>query len=212
MPPISVSPLPLSLLSAALHCFTQHGLRTTSTERLASAAGLSHGSFYRLIGSKDDLLEAVYVYAIDQLAVPLPGDGPATRPSPGLHGQLAQWWQLLADAALAYPEAFAFWRLYRTSYYPLANDRPDLGPFVPFLAQVGPVLPALPTLAAPAFSPALLAGLLAAQWLAAMEVVLTNSGCRAQSTLRARVLTQAYAGWWQTTGLPLDTPAIAPAQ
>jgi hypothetical protein len=35
---------PPALLAAALACFTQHGLRTTSTHQLAQAAGLSHGS------------------------------------------------------------------------------------------------------------------------------------------------------------------------
>ena len=163
----------------------------------------SHGSFYRLIKSKDVLLEAVYTYAIEQFSVPLLGGGPATEPPPSLHGQLGQWWQQLADAALAHPEAFAFWRLYRTNLYPLASELLDLGPFVPFQAYVGPVLTALPAAAA------LLAALLVAQWLAAVEVVLTNPSCRAQSALRVHVLTQAYAGWWQTTGLPLDTPPIA---
>lgn len=77
----------------------------------------SHGSFYRLIRSKDALLEAVYTYAIEQFSVPLLGGGPATEPPPSLHVQLGQWWQQLADAALAHPEAFAFWRLYRTNLY-----------------------------------------------------------------------------------------------
>lgn len=65
------------------------------------------------------------------------------------------------------------------------------------------MLTALPAAAA------LLAALLAAQWLAAVEVVLTNPSCRAQPALRVHVLTQDYAGWWQTTDLPLDTPPIA---
>ena len=175
---------------------------------LPNASPLSHGSFYRLIGTKDRLLEAVYTYALDQLLVPLPA-GEAAPPRQGLHGQLARWWQQLADAALAHPEAFAFWRLYRTSLYPLANDRPDLGPSMLLLAHLRPVLPSSPAGGAPTFSATLLAELLAAQWLAAVEVALSNPGCRAQPALRAHLLVQAYAGWWRTTGLPHDTPAIA---
>jgi AcrR family transcriptional regulator len=200
-------PLPPDLLAAALACFAQHGLRTTSTPQLAAAAGLSHGRFYRLIGSKDALLEAVYASALAHLAVELPpaaGDAPAA----GLQGQLARWWHVLAQQALAHPDALAFWRRYRSSGELLGGPRPDLGPFVPLLAAVGPVLATLPAGAAPAFSPTLLAELLAAQWLAALEVVLTNPGCRAQPALRTQVLRQAYAGWWVATGLPGDTPAI----
>lgn len=209
MPAAPGLPLPPALLATALACFTQHGLRTTSTERMAVAAGLSHGSFYRLISSKDQLLEAVYTFALGQLAAPLTAGGGAAQLGEGLHEQLARWWQLLADAAQAHPQAFAFWRLYRTNWYPLASGSPDLGPFLPFLAHVGPVLAARPTGAPPAFSSTLLAELLAAQWLAAVEVTLTNPGCRAQPALRARVLAQTYAGWWQATGLPADTPALA---
>jgi AcrR family transcriptional regulator len=199
-----LSPPPPALLATALDCFTQYGLRTTSTERIAVAAGLSHGSFYRLVGSKDELLEAVD-YALDQLQAPLPTASPAQA----LHEQLARWWQQLATAALAHPEAFAFWRLYRTSYYPLTTSRPDLGPFVPFLAQVEPVLAALPGgSAAHTFSATLLTELLAAQWLAAVEVVLANASCRSHIALREQVLAQTYLGWWRTTGLPRDTPPI----
>lgn len=208
LPLASPLSLPPALVATALPCFVQHGLRTTSTPQLAAAAGLSHGSFYRLIGSKAALIEAVYAYALDQLAVPLPPAGAATPPAAGLQGQLARWWHLLAQQAQAHPPAFAFWHLYRSSWRPLLDERPDLGPFVPFLAQVGPVLAARPASAMPAFSPTLLAELLAAQWLAAVEVALTNAGCRAQPALRIQLLHQAYAGWWVAAGLPLDTPAI----
>jgi AcrR family transcriptional regulator len=200
--------LPPALLAAVLPCFVEHGLRTTSTPQLAAAAGLSHGSFYRLIGSKDALLEAVYAYALAQLAVPLPPGGATTPPPGGLQEQLAHWWHLLAQQALAHPEALAFWRLYRSSWRSLLGERLDLGPFVPFLAQVGSVLAALPAGGEPVLSPTLLAELLAAQWLAAVEVALTNPSCRAQPALRTQVLRQAYAGWWVATGLPPDTPAI----
>jgi AcrR family transcriptional regulator len=208
LPLASLVSLPPALLAAALSCFVEHGLRTTSTPQLAAAAGLSHGSFYRLIGSKDALLEAVYAYALDQLTVPLPPADAAILPPVGLQGQLTRWWHLLAQQALAHPEALAFWRLYRSSWRPLLGERLDLGPFVPFLAYVGPVLAALPAGAAPAFSSTLLAELLAAQWLAAVEVALTNPSCRAHPALRTQVLRQAYAGWWVAAGLPLDTPAI----
>ena len=80
MPTAPLSPPPPDLLAAALGCFTQHGLPTTSTHQLAQAAGLSHGSLYRLIGSKDQLLEDVYTYDIDRLLAPLAAGGGAARP------------------------------------------------------------------------------------------------------------------------------------
>ena len=79
-----------------------------------------------------------------------------------------------------------------------------------FLAHVGPVLaaPLAGEEATLATSPTLLAEWLAAQWLAAVEVGLSNRRCRVQPALRAHLLGQAYAGWWLSTGLPLDTPAF----
>jgi hypothetical protein len=142
------------------------------------------------------------------LLAPLASGQGAARPGETLHAQLARWWQLLAQAALVQPAAFAFWRQYRTSCAPLATDQPDLGPFVPFLAHVEPVLAAPPAgqEATLATSPTLLAEWLAAQWLAAVEVSLSNHRCRAQPTLCAHLLDQACAGWWLSTGLLLDTP------
>jgi hypothetical protein len=42
---------------------------------------------------------------------------------------------------------------------------------------------------------------LAAQWTATVDVVLRDVTCQAEPVLRARVLTQAYQGWWQSLGL-----------
>ena len=42
---------------------------------------------------------------------------------------------------------------------------------------------------------------LAAQWTAAVDLVLGDPACRADAALTTRVLKQAYQGWWQSLGL-----------
>jgi hypothetical protein len=41
----------------------------------------------------------------------------------------------------------------------------------------------------------------AAQWTAAVEVVLTDPICQARPEVGQRLLKQAYASWWQSLGM-----------
>jgi AcrR family transcriptional regulator len=117
------------LLESALLSFVQHGLHATSTATLARAAALSKGGLYRTIRSKAELIKAVYAYAIGQLQAPLLTPTGQVQPYERLQPLLTRWWQLTATAAQAHPDAFAYWRLYRTSRFAFGFGKPLLGPF-----------------------------------------------------------------------------------
>jgi AcrR family transcriptional regulator len=197
-----------ALLEAALSCFLVRGLHATSTNEVAAAAGISHGRLYRTFGDKPQLLQAVYAYAIAQLRAPLTQGGWAALPEEHLPQQLFRWWHLTARAAMSHQNAFAFWHLYRASA--ASFWAPPLGPFADVPAYVSQTLtPALRArLSLQAVSPQLLAALLVAQWTAVVMVVLTDMSCRSQPALRTRLLTQAYASWWQSLDLPADMPPL----
>ena len=97
---------------------------------------MQKGSLYRLIHSKATLLDAVYAYALGLLLAPLAGSGAPTTKYESLREQLRRWWLQLAAAALAQPDAFTFWCLYRSSVYEPAPPPPVLGPFAQLPAQL----------------------------------------------------------------------------
>jgi AcrR family transcriptional regulator len=204
------APTPTALLDVALTCFTERGLQAASTDYIERAAGISHGRLYRTVPSKADLVAAVYAYALAQLQATLATQGAPASKHESLQEQLRRWWQLLAEAALAQPRAFTFWRLYRSSVYAPAPTAPVLGPFAPLAA---------PLLRLPgtrgwavneyrAVSPALLLTSLVAQWTAVVEVVSTDPSCQANAALRQRLLTHGYSSWWQSLQLPTTLPAL----
>jgi AcrR family transcriptional regulator len=191
--------LPTSLLDTALTCFVQRGLHATSTDYLVQATGLSKGKFYSLIGSKDQLLTAVYAHAIGQLQAPL-----LSATSPGkdyerVQELLLRWWQLTATAAQTHPHAFAFWRLFRTSRFAFGTGEPLLGPFEPLPAAIAARLAARSVWDLPTnkVSVNLLVTLFTAQWTAIVEVVLTDAECQVKEALRTQLLQHGFEDWWR---------------
>jgi hypothetical protein len=115
-----------------------------------------------------------------------------------LRGLLERWWLLTAQAAQAKPEAFDLWRLYRTQPRPAAASEPLLGPFAPVPALVERALVRNTWPQPKAVPVSVVVASLAGQWTAAVDVVLSDAACRADAALTTQVLTQTYAGWWQS--------------
>jgi AcrR family transcriptional regulator len=190
------------ILDTALWRFALQGVTATKTAEIATLAGVGVGTLFRTFPTKEALLQATYEHAVQQLSAPLQaGVGEAQR-GEYLHQQLERWWRLTAQAALAYTEAFDLWRLVRTSPRAAAPQAPLLGPFAAVPALVAEALARSPRHAEKMVPVSVLAASLAAQWTAAVEVVLRDSACQAEPALTTRVLAQAYQGWWQSLGLP----------
>jgi len=195
------------ILDTALWRFAQQGVQATKTAEIARLAGVGVGTLFRTFPSKEALLQASYAHAIQQLTAPLQaGEGEAQR-GEYLHQLLERWWQLTAQAALAYPEAFDLWRLVRTMPRAALPVDPLLGPFVAVPPLVEEAFARSPWYAEKGVPLRVLMASLAAQWTAAVDVVLRDRACQADAALRARVLTQAYKGWWQSVGLSTSLDA-----
>jgi AcrR family transcriptional regulator len=199
------------ILDTALWRFALQGVPATKTAEIARLAGVGVGTLFRTFPTKMALLQATYEHAIVQLTAPLQtGEGEAKRQE-YLHQYLERWWHLTAQAALAYPEAFDVWRLVRTMPRPAAPLASLLGPFAALAAPVEEALARSPWHAQKGVPLSVLLASLAAQWTAAVDLVLSDGACRAQTALGKQVLTQAYAGWWQSLGLSKSLATAPPA-
>lgn len=201
------------ILPIALWRFTLLGFHATKTTEIARLANVGVGSLFRTFSTKEDLLEATYAYAVRQLVAPLEnGVGEAQR-GEYVHRLLQRWWTLTAQAAVAAPHAFDMWRLYRGQLRTTDNPEPPLGPFASLPEVVAQALASSRWAAAKSISLPLLGASLAAQWTAAVEVVLWDRACQIDQQLTAQVLAQAYTGWWQGLGLStsLEVAKLAPA-
>lgn len=189
------------ILDTALWRFALQGVHATKTAEIASLAGVGVGTLFRTFPSKEALLQATYEHAIQQLTAPLQaGEGEAQR-GEYLQQLLERWWQLTAQAALAYPEAFDLWRLVRTMPRAALPVDPLLGPFAAVPALVEEAFARSPWYAEKGLPLRVLIASLAAQWTAAVDVVLRDGACQAEAALTTRVLTQAYKGWWHSLDL-----------
>jgi len=196
------------ILETALWRFALQGVHATTTAEVARLAGVGVGTLFRSFASKEQLLQATFELAMAQLTAPLQeGVGEAQR-GEYLHQVLARWWQLTAQAALAYPEAFDLWRLVRTTPRVALSAEPLLGPFAGVVTLVHEALAGSPWYAEKGVPASVLLASLAAQWTATVDVVLRDAACQAAPALQTRVLTQAYQGWWQSLGLPTALQAV----
>ena len=59
------------ILDAAARLFRQKGIDATSVSDVMSAAGLTHGGFYRHFSSKDDLVAEAFRHAVDTIVSPI---------------------------------------------------------------------------------------------------------------------------------------------
>ena len=184
-----------------------HGVHATKTAEIASLAGVGVGTLFRTFPTKEALLQATYEHALAQLTAPLQAGAGEAQRNEYLHQLLERWWQLTAHAALAYPEAFDLWRLERTMPRAALPIDPLLGPFAAVPALVEEAFARNPWYAEKGLSLSLLCASMAAQWTAAVEVVLADRACQADAGLRTRVLTQAYQGWWHSLGLSTSLAA-----
>lgn len=204
---------PEELVGPALNCFAERGLPGTSIDYLTETLGVSHRVFYDVLGNKAAAIETVYQHAT---ALLLGGQPLAPHPRERLQAYLGRWWQRTAAAAQGHPQAFTFWQYYRTS--PHVAAVPVLGPFSLLPDVVAGALARPGAYSAGVLPLPVLARSLAAQWTAAVEVVLAEPACQTSSVLRERVLTHAYTSWWQGTGLSPNlvadgikkAPAISP--
>jgi AcrR family transcriptional regulator len=195
------------IMDTALWRFALQGVHATKTAEIARLAGVGVGTLFRTFPSKEALLQASYEYAVAQLTAPLQaGEGEAQR-GEYLHQLLERWWQLTAQAALAYPEAFDLWRLVRTMPRAALPVDPLLGPFAAVPPLVEEALARSRWYAEKGVPLSVLTASLAAQWTAAVDVVLRDHACQTDAALRTRVLTQAYKGWWQSLGLSTSLDA-----
>ncbi|MDO7888230.1 TetR/AcrR family transcriptional regulator [Hymenobacter cheonanensis] len=195
------------ILDTALWRFALQGVHATKTAEIARLAGVGVGTLFRTFPSKEALLQASYEHALQQLTAPLQADEGEARRGEYLHQLLERWWQRTAQAALAYPEAFDLWRLVRTMPRAALPVDPLLGPFAAVPPLVQEALARSPWYAEKGVPLSVLTASLAAQWTAAVDVVLRDHACQANPALRTRVLTQAYQGWWQSLGLSTSLDA-----
>jgi len=195
------------ILDTALWRFALQGVHATKTAEIANLAGVGVGTLFRTFPSKEALLQATYEHAIQQLVAPLQGGVGEAQRNEYLHQLLERWWQLSAQAALAYPEAFDLWRLVRTMPRAALPVDPLLGPFAAVSALVEEAFARSAWYAEKGVPLSVLTASLAAQWTAAVDVVLGNPACQAEPALTTRVLTQAYQGWWQSLGLSTSLQA-----
>lgn len=56
------------IIAAARQCFRTYGPRRTKMEDVAAAAGLSRPALYRYVASRDELIEAVILVRVEELA------------------------------------------------------------------------------------------------------------------------------------------------
>jgi AcrR family transcriptional regulator len=195
------------ILDTALWRFALQGVHATKTVEIATLAGVGVGTLFRTFPSKEALLQATYEHALQQLVAPMQnGVGEAQR-NEYLHQLLERWWQLTAQAALTYREAFDLWRLVRTMPRAALPVAPLLGPFADLSVLVEEALARSVWQAEKGVPLSVFTTSLAAQWTAAVDVVLGDHACRADPALTTRVLTQAYKGWWQSLGLSTSLPA-----
>lgn len=198
------------ILEHALQRFNRKGLHATTTDDVAKAANVGVGTLYRTFATKAVLLDATYAYALSFLRAPLQAGEGDTQRGESLQQQLGRWWHLTAQAAYVHPEAFDFWRLYRTTTRAAAPWEPLLGPFANVPALVERALARRPAATITSVPMSVLSVSLVAQWTAAVDLVLTDARCLNEAALRAHVLAKAYSGWWQGLGLPTFLEAGVP--
>ncbi|MFC9294171.1 TetR/AcrR family transcriptional regulator [Streptomyces sp. NPDC057011] len=54
------------ILTSALGCFLENGVRRTTVEQVRERAGVSNGSFFHHFRTKQDLAEAVYLHGLEE--------------------------------------------------------------------------------------------------------------------------------------------------
>jgi AcrR family transcriptional regulator len=193
------------LLDQSLTCFATHGLHATSMDDLTRASDVSNRVLYKELGNKATIIEAVYAYATEQLLV---GHSAELLDGEKLYDYLRRWWLQTAAAAQANPRAFRYWQFYRTSPHVLEAPEPVLGPFAAIPELLAQLL-AQPEVkqSAEALPLPVLSRCWAAQWTAAVEVVLADPTFESRPTLGIRLLKQAYTNWWQNLGIADSVPA-----
>ena len=185
------------ILATALWRFSLQALHLTTTAEIAKHAEVSVGTLFRTFPTKEDLLDNVYAYAMDQLQAPLQAGPGKPQRGENLTKLLQRWWHLSAQEALTQPHVFAFWRWYRPYAYPASL----LGPFEPVAGLLERALARnTRTHTKPLPVPVIVAALVG-QWTAALELVLTEPTCQTDAALRQLVLERAYTGWWQSLGI-----------
>lgn len=186
------------ILDTACRLFAQRGIQAVTTAHVAQAAGISVGSLFRYVATKDELLRAAVNHAQLQLCQGIVR-GP-DFPRDTVYDGLRRVWEATAARALAAPSLFHYWVL--------AGATPGVGhqdysqPRLPVFRGVERLLgQALATMT----RGELLAHTLEAQWVATIQLALWQQALGTGPGPTA-LLAQSYASWWAGVGLSRDLP------
>lgn len=97
------------ILDTACRLFAQRGIQAVTTAHVAQAAGISVGSLFRYVATRDDLLREATDYALQQLCQRIVRG--SDFPQDTVYDMLRRMWEALATRALAAPHLFAYWVL-----------------------------------------------------------------------------------------------------
>lgn len=186
-----------TILDTACRLFAQRGVHAVTTAEIAQAAGVSTGTFFRCVPTKDELLVAAFNHAQWQLCEGV-GRGPAF-PRDTVYDVIRRVWEATASRALAQPQLFAYWVL--AGVTPGVGQRDYAQPRLPVFHGVERLLAQV--LAAPAARGELLAQGLEAQWVATVQYTLGQQD-RDSGLNLAALLAQGYVAWWAGVGLLPD--------
>jgi AcrR family transcriptional regulator len=127
------------LLNATIACAAERGLHALTTDQVAKQAGISAGTLFRLFTTKKDLLEEALSLARHKLHA---DDDVGTWTGETFYEPYLHLWTASTRCALNHPEAFQYWRLYRTtpldSYWGYPGNL-QLGPFWRLYDMIGAV-------------------------------------------------------------------------
>ncbi len=90
------------ILAAAARLFRERGIEATGLGEVMTAAGLTHGGFYRHFASKEALVAAAIDAAVEGIAAPLAAQIAAEGARPAVCAYVERY---LSQAHVAHPEA-----------------------------------------------------------------------------------------------------------
>lgn len=127
------------LLNATIACAAESGLHALTTDQVAKRTGISAGTLFRLFTTKKELLEVALGQARYKLYA---DDDIGAWTGETFYEQYLHLWTASTRCALNHPEAFQYWRLYRTTPLDTEWGYPgnlQLGPFARLYDMKGAV-------------------------------------------------------------------------
>ncbi|MBK0401534.1 TetR/AcrR family transcriptional regulator [Adhaeribacter sp. BT258] len=100
------------IIATALKLFCEKGFQNTSTATISKEAGVATGTLFLYFKSKDELINALYREAKNELAGFFQQDFPT---EPSVENKLYHFWQKAISWALENPYQFRFFNMYSHS-------------------------------------------------------------------------------------------------